>query len=127
MPPRFLRPDEVLLIHKDQVERYGGSGDVRDLALLDSAVAMPQTGVADEHAHGDLFAMAAAYLFHIVRNHPFVDGSKRTGAAPAIVFLLLNGVALQADEEGLEHIVRCVAQGKADKTEVAGFLRGMAP
>jgi death-on-curing protein len=67
--------------------------------------------------------MAAAYLFHIVQNHPFIDGNKRTGTVAAIVFLSLNGVELQADETQLEQLVIDVAKGKSGKSSVADFLR----
>lgn len=73
--------------------------------------------------HRDTFEMASAYLSHIVQNHPFVDGNKRTGAVAAVVFLALNGIALEADEDEFERTVRKVAEGRLDKAEVAKFLR----
>ena len=81
MEPDFLTLDEVLRIHLDQIERYGGQSGLRDLGLLESAVNMPRASFAGRHAHTDLFEQAAAYLFHIVSNHPFIDGNKRTGSA----------------------------------------------
>ncbi len=85
--PRFLTTDEIIQIHQDQVRRYGGMDGVRDAASLESAVAMPEAGVGDKYFHSDLFAMAAAYLFHIVSDHPFLDGNKRVGVVAALVFL----------------------------------------
>jgi death-on-curing protein len=114
--PRFLDVEEVLAIHRYQIERYGGSLGVRDLGLLQSAVAMPQAGAGDEYFHEDIFEMAAAYLFHIVRNHPFIDGNKRTGTAAALVFLDLNKVSLDPDLAEFEQLVRSVAEGKRRKT-----------
>ena len=67
--------------------------------------------------------MAAAYLYHIVRNHSFVDGNKRTGAVASVVFLVLNGIEVTADEDSFEKMVRSVAEGKADKATVAQFFR----
>jgi death-on-curing protein len=67
--------------------------------------------------------MAAAYLFRIIRNHPFVDGNKRTGAVAAVVFLMINGIELHADEESFEAMVRSAAKGKMDKTGAAGFFK----
>jgi death-on-curing protein len=119
----FLGLDEILEIHRDQIERYGGSLGVRDIALLKSAVAMPAAGFGGDYLHEDIFEMAAAYLFHITQNHPFVDGNKRTGAVAAIVFLAMNGIELNADEDELENLVRSVAMGKADKAAAAAFLR----
>jgi death on curing protein len=121
--PVFLSLAEVLEIHHDQIERYGGHAGLRDLGLLQSALAMPAAGFGGRYLHSDLLEMAAAYLFHIVQNHPFIDGNKRTGTVATIVFLALNGIELQADETQLEQLVIDVAKGKAGKSSVADFLR----
>jgi death-on-curing protein len=71
--PLFLDVEDVLALHADQLEVYGGSPGLRDRGLLESAVAQPQASFGGEFANEGLFAMAAAYLFHIVKNHPFVD------------------------------------------------------
>ncbi len=123
MTPVFLSLAEVLEIHRDQIERYGGHAGLRDLGLLQSALAMPAAGFGGRYLHGDLLEMAAAYLFHIVQNHPFIDGNKRTGTVAAIVFLSLNGIELEADETQLEKLVIDVAKGKVGKNTVADFLR----
>lgn len=123
MEPVFLSLGEVVEIHRDQIERYGGEPGIRDLGLLQSAVAMPQAAFGGDFLHGDLYEMAAAYLFHIVRNHAFVDGNKRAGAVTAYVFLALNGLDLTAGEAAFEKRVRAVAEGNADKATVAEFLR----
>ena len=70
--------------------------------------------------------MAAAYLFHIVRNHPFIDGNKRTGAVASVVFLMMNGIELHADEDSFEKMVLSVAEGKTDKSAIAQFFRNNA-
>src|SRR5438128_2739268 len=114
MNPTFLTLDEVLAIHLDQLARYGGAAGVRDLGLLQSAIAQPQATFGGQFLHQDLVAMAAAYLFHIVQNHPFVDGNKRVGTVAAIVFLELNGLELDAPEDQLEALVLSVAQGLSD-------------
>ncbi len=119
----FLGLDEILEIHRDQIERYGGSAGIRDMGLLQSAVAMPAAGFGGNYLHQDIFEMAAAYLFHITQNHPFVDGNKRTGTVAAVVFLEINGIELNADEDELENLVRSVAMGEADKSAAAAFLR----
>lgn len=121
--PVFLTLAEVLEIHQDQLSRYGGHSGIMDLGLLKSALAMPQAGIGEEYFHADIVDMAAAYLFHIVRNHPFLDGNKRTGTVAALVFLALNGIKVDAEEAEFEHLVRKIAAGKADKVETAGFLR----
>jgi death on curing protein len=126
MQPLFLDLDHVLQIHRSLIERYGGSQGLRDAGLLHSAIAMPQASFGGEFLHKDLFEMAAACLYHIVQNHPFLDGNKRTGAAAAIVFLAINGVEIQNDEEGLVGLTLAVAQGGAGKQEVAAFFRKIA-
>ena len=85
--PRFLTLDEALLVHADQVRRYGGSHGLRDLALLSSALAMPTASFGGAYLHPSLAEMAAAYLFHIAQNHPFLDGNKRAALATALAFL----------------------------------------
>jgi len=119
----FLTLDEVLALHAEQVERYGGSDGLRDLALLESALATPRATFGLEYLHASLPEMAAAYLFHLVRNHPFVDGNKRTGLAAAIAFLGLNGLWLDADPGELTEQVLGVARGTATKADVAVFIR----
>ncbi|HUT56342.1 MAG TPA: type II toxin-antitoxin system death-on-curing family toxin [Phycisphaerae bacterium] len=126
MQPLFLDIDRVVRTHLSLIERYGGVEGLRDVGLLHSAIAMPQASFGGEFLDGDIFEMAAAYLYHIVQNHPFLDGNKRTGAATAIIFLAMNGVELEADEEGLVELTLDVAEGKAGKQQIAGFFRKIA-
>ena len=123
MSPIFLGLDEVIGIHRDQIERYGGHPGVRELGLLQSAIAMPRASHGGQYLHADLFEMAAAYLFHIVQNHPFVDGNKRIGMVAALVFLALNGVEVKVSNQALFQAVLAVAQGKLGKYAIAEFLR----
>ena len=123
MNPVFLTLGEILEIHQNQISRYGGASGIRDIGLLQSALAMPAAGFGGQYLHTDLFEMAAAYLFHITQNHPFVDGNKRTGAVAAIVFLALNDIDLNADEDEFEKMVLQVAEGKTGKETIATFLR----
>jgi death-on-curing protein len=122
----FLGLDEIIEIHADQIKRYGGHPGIRDIELLKSAIAMPSTCFGGNYLHTDIYEMAAAYLFHIVRNHPFIDGNKRTGTVCSVVFLMMNGLELQADENSLETMVLSVAEGKIDKATVARFFRDNA-
>ena len=96
--PLFLDLQMILQAHGSLIERYGGGPGLRDVGLLQSALALPQATFASAALHDDLFAMAAAYRYHLVQNHPFVDGNKRTGAAAAIIFLDLNGIEIEADD-----------------------------
>lgn len=119
----FLGLDDLLEIHHDQIKKYGGSEGVREMELLQSAISMPQAGAGDEYFHKDVFEMAAAYLFHIVKNHPFVDGNKRTGAMSAIVFLKLNGYALKASGKAYENLVMDVVADIMGKEKIAEFFK----
>jgi death-on-curing protein len=121
--PEFLEVDDILQIHADQLERYGGLQGIRDLGLLMSAVAMPRAMYAGYFLHPDIIAMAAAYLFHITRNHPFLDGNKRAGAASALVFLDMYGIEVTASDDALYELVIGVATGTVDKEAIAEFFR----
>jgi len=123
MIPTFLTLEEVIEIHREMIERYGGSAGIRDIGLLQSAVAMPQASFGGQFLHADLFERAAAYLFHIVQNHPFVDGNKRVGAMAAFTFLKLNGLTLTAPDTDFENVILLVAQGELTKADVAEFFR----
>lgn len=116
MEPLFLTLDEVLEIHTQQIELYGGSDGVRDPAGLESAVATPMATFDGEFLHATIPAMAAAYLFHICQNHAFVDGNKRTGANAAITFLLINDWELDFSEDELVDLVLAVASGAMSKS-----------
>lgn len=93
------------------------------MGLLLSALAVPAVTFGGSFLHADLFEMAAAYLFHIVRNHPFSDGNKRTGAVAALVFFSLNDIEIEADEDSFEKMVLAVAADQADKGAVTEFFR----
>ena len=121
MTPDFISLQDVLSIHKDQIERYGGSLGVRDMGLLESAIAMPQAGFGGQYFHTDLFEMAAAYLFHLAKNHPFVDGNKRTALATCLVFLSENGLLPdeKLDTDAWESLTLAVAASELDREQTA--------
>jgi death-on-curing protein len=119
---RFLGLEEVLALHADQIERYGGSAGVRDLGLLESAVAAPESSFGGGYLHGSLPEMAAAYLFHLAQNHAFVDGNKRVAAAAMIMFVYLNDHDVECDEDELVELIVGVASGTTTKADVAVFL-----
>jgi death-on-curing protein len=83
---------------------------------------MPQASFGGEFLHGSLFEMAAAYLFHLVQNHPFIDGNKRIGVASAIVFLEMNDFTLDVNQDELAEFVLSVARGEIDKNQIRIFL-----
>ena len=95
----------------------------RDIGLLKSAVAMPEVCYGGIVLHKDIFEMAAAYLFHIVQSHPFLDGNRRTGAMAAVVFLDVNGYEFTAGNEEFTEMVLQVASGRMEKPAIAEFLK----
>jgi death-on-curing protein len=123
----FLTLEDVLGLHASRIARYGGSLGLRDLGLLESALAVPCATFGGQFLHENLSEMASASLFHIVKNHPFVDGNKRTGLAAAIAFLDLNGHEIDADPAELADLVLGVADGSVSKAATALFLERHAP
>lgn len=121
--PDFLSYDDVVAIHQDQTARYGGSPGIRDLGLLQSALAQPRVTFEGQFLHANLFEMASAYLFHLVKNHPFMDANKRTGAVAALVFLELNGVEIESSEAEFEELVLEAAQGRREKPSISQFFK----
>ncbi|MFA6030226.1 MAG: type II toxin-antitoxin system death-on-curing family toxin [Elusimicrobiota bacterium] len=122
MSPRFLSLAEVLEFHEDLLRSFGGESGIRDLALLESAVAMSKSGSGKKYFHEFPFGMAAAYAYHIAQNHPFIDGNKRTALAAALVFLEINRHPILGGEDALEAATRKIASGKMDKDGFAGIL-----
>ena len=125
MKPEFLTVEDVLGIHAEMIAEFGGEGALRDPGLLESAVAMPQQTFGSQFLHDSLFAMAAAYLFHITQNHAFVDGNKRTALAAALVFLRLNLIVIDREAEELYHVTMGVAEGRLDKAAIAVELEAL--
>jgi death-on-curing protein len=123
MNPEFLEVEDVLEIHELQLQRFGGSAGLRDLGLLESAVSQPKATFGGEFLHEDLFAMIAASLMSLVKNHHFVDGNKRTGLLSALVFLGLNGLTIGLPSHALYEATMSVAEGRFDKQGLAELLR----
>lgn len=119
----FLSVDDVLLLHADTIDIDGGSHGVRDHGLLDAAVAMPRQQFGGEYLHEDLPAMAAAYMFHIAQNHPFVDGNKRAAVLSALAFLTVNGIEKLSDPKNLESVTLQVAAGEMGKDALTKWFR----
>ncbi len=124
--PTFLALDEVLALHRDQIRRYGGTPGIRDEGLLASALGTVTATFGGQFLHQSLHEMAAAYLFHIAQNHPFLDGNKRVALAAALTFLWMNDVRIEAEDADLLELVLGVAEGRVSKSEIAVFLQGHA-
>ncbi len=119
----FLTIDEVLAFHRFQISHYGGASGVRDRGLLESAIATPSSTFDGNYLNPTILSMAAAYLYHLVENHPFIDGNKRIGAMTSAIFLDINGFELTASDDDFTKIVLAVASGKSSKDEVEAFFK----
>jgi death-on-curing protein len=120
---KYLSAEQVLFIHARLISETGGSHGVRELGLLESAVARPQATFEDKELYDDLFVKAAALMDSLINNHPFVDGNKRTGIAAAALFLRQNGWQLNAPATDLEiQTLRAAAEGIPIK-ELGDWLR----
>lgn len=117
----WIEASVVWAIHEAQLAEHGGSAGVRDAGLLDSALARPQNLAG--YTEPDAAAIASAYGFGIARNHPFIDGNKRTAWVCTELFLLLNGYTLTADNAAALPITLALASGDISEEEFAGWLR----
>ena len=124
--PDFLSVDDVLAMHAQQLDLFGGAEGVRDPAALESAVAMPAATFDGQFLHADLFLMAAAYAFHIAENQPFLDGNKRTALNAALVFLDINGWIVLDPDDTLADAIISLARRSLDKSGLAQRLRELA-
>jgi death-on-curing protein len=122
-----LTVDVVREIHAEGIARFGGSDGVRETALLESAVAAPQATFGGQSPYKDLAEVAAAYLFYLCRNHPFIDGNKRTALGACIVFLRLNGAEPSADGPEWEGLTLAVAASAIDREVATSRLHKLLP
>jgi death-on-curing protein len=123
MAVHFVPDDLVLIIHADQLKRYGGRPGIRDRSLLESALGQPKITVGGKFAHRTLFEKAAAYGFHLCRNHPFVDGNKRVAFVLMDIFLQKNGWEILAHEKEAYSMMIDLASGKLTKAQLASWLK----
>lgn len=122
-----LTVDIVREIHAGVIARFGGLAGVRDIALLESAVAAPQATFGGRSPYKDTAEAAAAYLFYLCRNHPFIDGNKRTALGACIVFLRLNGIEPKSDGPEWEELTVAVAAGEVERDKATALLRKLVP
>lgn len=120
---KFLKIEMILSFHDDQINQYGGNPGIRDKGLLESALAQPEASFGGEYVHKNIFEMAAAYGFHICKNHLFIDGNKRTALIAMYTFLYVNGWQLKADKKVLYATVVELASGNLTKEELTQFLK----
>lgn len=122
----FLTRHEVLALHARLIELYGGDPGLRDEGLFDSALAQPEASFDGQFLHADIFAMAAAYGFHLGQAQSLMDGNKRTATAAMLVFLELNGHPLHVDQAELYAAMIAVAERRLSKAALAQWLRDRA-
>ena len=118
-----LSIETVVEIHAEAIKQFGGLGGVRDENLLASAVLAPHSTFGGKSPYHDLVEIAAAYLFYICNNHPFLDGNKRTALMAAIVFLRINGIKTLPDSAEWERLMLDVASGRLDRAATTRQLR----
>jgi death-on-curing protein len=119
----FLKWDEVLAIHRRQLELFGGQDGFLDKGVVESAIAQPQSTMFGQYLHDDIAHMAAAYLFHLATTQGFLDGNKRTALNCAAVFLRINGYALDVTNDAIYPVALAVATNEMDKNELADWFR----
>jgi death on curing protein len=122
-----LTVEIVREIHTEAIGRFGGSDGVREIALLESAVAAPRASFGGASPYRDIAEVAAAYLFYLCKNHPFVDGNKRTALGACVVFLRLNGIEPKEDGPEWEELTLAVAASAIDRDEATRRLRKLLP
>lgn len=122
----FITMQEIIDDHAEIIQRYGGLDGIRDMGLLASAIDMPKAALFEKDLHPTIFDKAAAYLFHIICNYPFIDGNKRTGTVIALTFLKQNHIQVKLTEKqmlALEELVVNTVEGKITKEQIAQFFR----
>lgn len=119
---KFLTLEEVLQMHDAFIDAFGGLKGVRDSNLLLSAIEIPKSTMFGNDLYPSIYDKAAAYLFHLVQNHPFNDANKRTGFGVAYIFLKANKAPIMFNDEDFENLVIEVAKGKKTKAEIAHFF-----
>ena len=119
----YLSAEQILFIHARLIEETGGSHGVRDLGMLLSAIGRPQASFDDQDLYLDLFSKAAALMESLIRNHPFVDGNKRTGVTAAGLFLHRNGYRLAATNADVVAITMKIAQSQSNLEELTIWFR----
>ena len=119
----YLTIEQVIELHDEMLKRYGGLPGIRDKNLLWSAIDAPKAAMFGQEMYLSIYEKAAAYLYHLVCNHPFNDANKRTGFAVTLIFLEVNSAKQTFQKEDLENLVIEVAKGKETKERITKFLK----
>lgn len=119
----YVTLEQILVIHEDQIERYGGSSGVRDLSLLESAIFRPQTTFSGKDLYKTHFDKAAALMHSLIMNHAFIDGNKRTGTAGMLVYFEINNISISISTQELVETVLLVEKEKWEIEKIANWLK----
>ncbi len=119
----YLTLEQILFIHEDQIERYGGTSGLRNLELLESAIFRPQSSFDGRDLYENIFEKAASLMLSLIHNHPFVDGNKRTGVVSGLVFLEINGFSLQVQQDELIETALAIATKKLDLEKTQDWIQ----
>lgn len=120
---KILTKEQILLLHSQLIENFGGSSDIRDEALLDSAINTPFQTYDGEELYPTLLDKASRLCFGLVKNHPFVDGNKRIGTHSMLVFLAINGIDLEYSDIKLIELILSVASGTQSDSDILRWLQ----
>lgn len=120
---KYLTAEQVLFIHSRLIDETGGSHGIRDLGLLQSAVSRPMATFGGECLYPDIFQKASALMESLIKNHPFIDGNKRTAISSTGLFLRINGYNLETSQKELEDFTLKMATGEASVTDVAKWFK----
>lgn len=122
MRTEFLTKQIIIYFHEQLISLYGGASGIRDEGLLDSALEQPRAMFEGSYLHDSLAKMAAAYGFHICKNHPFIDGNKRVALVAMDTFLQKNGYEISASEKDVYEVIMKLSSGNLTKTDLTGWL-----
>lgn len=120
---RYLLPEQVLFLHNRLILSTGGSHGVRDLSMLLSALGRPQASFEGKDLYSDLFSKAASLLDSLIRDHPFMDGNKRTAITAAALFMQLNGYSLMVANDEMVRFTLACAQSRVTLEEITAWFR----
>lgn len=123
MSVRYLTTRAVLRIHYRMVKRFGGSQGVRDLGLIESALARPKAGFGEFEAYPEIFTKTAVLMHSLLKNHPFVDGNKRTATIAAIIFLKRNGFKIKVTQKEFVKLALDIENNNLPEDKIAAWLK----
>ncbi len=120
---KYLTLEEILILHEYQIEKYGGKPGIADVRMLESAVLRPQTTFNGDDLYEDMYEKASALVYSLIKNHPFVDGNKRTGLHAMLAFLELNNAKVRIDNKELTKLGLDIANSSINEQGIVSILK----